>query len=337
MGASSSKRSKPSAPLELYMSKHSPTSRAVWFYFVQNNLPLELKVLDLQKGESKSEEFTRLNPHQCVPFLKDGDTLVGESQAIIRYVAHRYTNFAGLGDGNVKNPNWALIAKIDATICWLHTELYRDLFGKFIGPALFGMGPESARDQVVEDGEKRVRKHLDTLEKVYLEKTDFLVGSHATVADVFCAEFVSLLELKAFDFSSWPKVQAWFRRMKLLDHWAELHEEHRAMAKHFSGVEPEQPEPPKQEPPPAAAAASEAKEEEKPSEEKPTEEKPSGEEQPATQEEKPAEEKPSEEKAPEEKPSEEKAPEEKPSEEKPSEEKPAEEPTADEKPAEGEA
>ena len=148
------------------------------------------------------------------------------SQAIIRYVAHRYTNFAGLGDGNVKNPNWALIAKIDATICWLHTELYRllhvwvlrvkrltgwiaisrDLFGKFIGPALFGMGPESARDQVVEDGEKRVRKHLDTLEKVYLEKTDFLVGSHATVADVFCAEFVSLLELKAFDFSSWPKV-----------------------------------------------------------------------------------------------------------------------------------
>lgn len=100
MGTSGSKRiAKPAQPLELYAAKESAPSRAVWFYLVQvrtgvvieshhshetgdvllqSKVPFELKVVDVLKGETKSDEFTKLNPHQCVPVLKDGELMVRE-------------------------------------------------------------------------------------------------------------------------------------------------------------------------------------------------------------------------------------------------------------------
>lgn len=66
--------------------------------------------------------------------------------------------------------------------------------------------PEDAKAKVIENGETNTRKHLDTIEKVYLEDSEFLVGNQPTVADYFAAEFMCVLELKAYDFSPWPKV-----------------------------------------------------------------------------------------------------------------------------------
>jgi glutathione S-transferase len=208
-GASSSKRPKPpSQPLELYAGKLSPPSRAVWLYILQNNLPIDVHEIDILKGETKTDEFTKLNPHQAVPVLKDRDVVVRESQAIIRYLAHRYTNFAGLGAStSPKNPNWEETSKIDATVCWLHTTFYPDVFDNFVKPSILPALPEGVKEAVIEIGEKNTKKHLDTLEKVYFEGKDFLCGGQPTVADIFGGVFMSVLELKKdFDLSAWPKV-----------------------------------------------------------------------------------------------------------------------------------
>ena len=48
------------------------------------------KVIDLQKGEQHAPEFTKINPNETVPVIKDGDLCLFESAAIARYVATKH-------------------------------------------------------------------------------------------------------------------------------------------------------------------------------------------------------------------------------------------------------
>merc|ERR1712039_793841 len=45
---------------------------------------------NIMEGAHKSDEFTKMNPFQQVPILKDGDLEIGESNAILRYLAMKY-------------------------------------------------------------------------------------------------------------------------------------------------------------------------------------------------------------------------------------------------------
>ena len=82
----------------------------------------------------------------------------------------------------------------------------RDVFDNYVLHCLSSPLPEDAKKHVIEQGKINTKKHLDTIEKVYLEGNDFLGSSQQTVADLFGGVFLSVLELTAFDLSPWPKV-----------------------------------------------------------------------------------------------------------------------------------
>ena len=44
-------------------------------------------MVDIAKGEHKTPEYLAKNPNGEVPAIKDGDFLLGESHAILRYLA----------------------------------------------------------------------------------------------------------------------------------------------------------------------------------------------------------------------------------------------------------
>jgi len=50
----------------------------------------EFKLVDLQKGENKSAEFLKLNPHHNIPVLVDGDFVTIESRAAAAYLVTKY-------------------------------------------------------------------------------------------------------------------------------------------------------------------------------------------------------------------------------------------------------
>ena len=50
----------------------------------------DMVMCQLFQGAHKTEEFTKLNPYQLVPTLEDGDFSLGESIAILRYLARKY-------------------------------------------------------------------------------------------------------------------------------------------------------------------------------------------------------------------------------------------------------
>ena len=56
-----------------------------------------MKVFNLPAGEQKSEEYLKVNPADQVPALVDGDFILPEGAATIRYVDSRHKLTSWLG------------------------------------------------------------------------------------------------------------------------------------------------------------------------------------------------------------------------------------------------
>ena len=65
------------------------TIRPHWALF-ELDLPYTKKPIGPRTGETKTTEYTKLNPRQKVPLLQDGDLTLGESAAIVAYLANTY-------------------------------------------------------------------------------------------------------------------------------------------------------------------------------------------------------------------------------------------------------
>ena len=61
------------------------TSRTVRAHWAMHELGLayETRPIGPRTGETKTAEYTALNPRQKIPLLQDGDFCIGESAAIV--------------------------------------------------------------------------------------------------------------------------------------------------------------------------------------------------------------------------------------------------------------
>ena len=69
----------------------SRTIRAHWAMH-ELGLPYKTKPIGPRTGETKTAEYTALNPRQKVPLLQDGDFCIGESAAIVAYLSRTYSS-----------------------------------------------------------------------------------------------------------------------------------------------------------------------------------------------------------------------------------------------------
>src|SRR3984957_18110391 len=69
----------------------SRTVRAHWAMH-ELDLPYKIKPIGPRTGETKTAEYTALNPRQKVPLLQDGDFCIGESAAIVAYLSRTYSS-----------------------------------------------------------------------------------------------------------------------------------------------------------------------------------------------------------------------------------------------------
>jgi glutathione S-transferase len=76
--------------ITLYWAIGSQPSRAVKALLLAGNIPHKEVSIDIMKGEQKGEEYTRINPRQLVPYIKDGDFGLSESNAILKYLCNTY-------------------------------------------------------------------------------------------------------------------------------------------------------------------------------------------------------------------------------------------------------
>ncbi|MGY4463081.1 glutathione S-transferase [Bradyrhizobium sp. LB13.1] len=76
--------------LTLWGAGTSRTIRAHWAMH-ELGLSYSVKPIGPRTGETKTAEYTRLNPRQKIPLLQDGDFCIGESAAIVAYLSRMYS------------------------------------------------------------------------------------------------------------------------------------------------------------------------------------------------------------------------------------------------------
>ena len=120
-------------------------------------------------------EYKRLNPNSLVPTIEDGDFVLWESNAIVRYLARTYGN-GGLWP---KDPRMA--ADADRWMDWQATTLNPALGDAFM--QLVRTPPDQRNMSAVAASLKRTEPHMAVLD-AHLEGRRYVSGDALTMADI---------------------------------------------------------------------------------------------------------------------------------------------------------
>lgn len=179
--------------LRLYVDFLSQPSRAVLIFCSLNNIDVDIKSVNLVKGEHRKAEFKSINPLGLVPVIDDEGFKLFESHAILRYLTGIFPNI----QDHWYPADLRKRAEIDSVLDWHHSNLRRGsaalVMNRVIAPSLGR--PLDAK--AAYDAEIVLKESLSTLETVWLKgKGNFLTGSlQPSIADLSLACEVMQLQL----------------------------------------------------------------------------------------------------------------------------------------------
>ena len=198
--------------MKLYYFPPSPNTRKAHAVAVHLDLPLDLRLIDLQQGEQRSSEFLSLNPTGRTPVLTDGDFSLWESTAIMHYLASQTSNSLFPQD-----------ARSRADIMrWQSWDLAHWIPGcqplqyeNFVKPLLQLGDPDP---QVVQRATEVFHKEAIVL-NTHLAKREFLVNDALTLADFSVASALTYAVPGCFPLAAYPHLCAWYDRLEQLPAW----------------------------------------------------------------------------------------------------------------------
>ena len=155
-------------------------------------------------GIVDTPEYRRLNPNGLVPTLEDGDFVLWESNAILRYLGDRFAE-AGLYPAA---PNRR--AEIDQWLDWQSTNAtpaMRDAFWQLIRTPADGRDREALARSLA--ASERAAAVLDG----HLARRDYVCGDAFTIADVAVGAHVHRWLHLPLEREPRPHVEAWYGRV----------------------------------------------------------------------------------------------------------------------------
>ncbi|CAD5126616.1 DgyrCDS14702 [Dimorphilus gyrociliatus] len=190
--------------MEFYYFSLSPLSRSVLFTAKILDVKLNLKVVNLLKGEQKNEEYAKINPHSKVPTLVDGDFVLSESRAIITYLFNKHGKSK---DDYLYPKELKKRAKVDQFLYYTASA---------VGPALldyFGVVFAGQR-QPTEEEKSKFEGVLADLDRIYFQNSSFIFGDKPTLADLDLAAVLQQMELIKVDYSKYPRISKFLNAAK---------------------------------------------------------------------------------------------------------------------------
>ncbi|MEM8688553.1 MAG: glutathione S-transferase family protein [Pseudomonadota bacterium] len=161
--------------ITFYGRKSSDNVQKTLWMLLETGRPHEHIELGGKFGGLEAPEFLNLNPHGRVPVLVDGDVVVWESTAIIRYLAAAYS------PGTIWPEDARARAGVDKWMDWAQSRLYPEvnrLFWRLIRT------PEADQNaQKIAAGLEALNAHLGMVEG-QLAGRAYLCADHLTMADI---------------------------------------------------------------------------------------------------------------------------------------------------------
>jgi glutathione S-transferase len=126
-------------------------------------------------GKLDTPEYGRLNPNRRIPVVEDGEVVVWESNACVRYLAARY------GRGSLWPEDPGVRAGADMWMDWMLTTLHADLLVCFW--QLVRTPPERRDDEAVAAAARRLGPLWSILDN-HLAGRPFVAGERLTMGDI---------------------------------------------------------------------------------------------------------------------------------------------------------
>ena len=200
--------------MKLYAVVGSGNCRKVQATINHLGLDVEVEYLDFFAGDLQKTQFLAINPNGKVPTLTDGTFNLSESNAIMQYLADQVR-------GNTlfpKDPQTR--ADIVRWQCW-ELAHYNNAFATLaletiLKPRYMHIDPNQA---LVVSAQENLAQFAGVLD-AHLATRDYVVGKAVTLADYSVIYFEGFKQMIPFDWSAYPRVNAYYERMGAARHWA---------------------------------------------------------------------------------------------------------------------
>jgi glutathione S-transferase len=193
--------------MKLYDFPFSPNCRKVRAVAYELGITLEYVPVDLVRGESRTPAFLARNPNGRVPVLEDGDLVLWESTAIIRYLA------AGTA---LMPTERRTAADVDRWIAWqlahLHPAMSKVAFERIVKRLTRQGPPDQAR---IDEGTAEFAAMSAILDGALAGK-EYVAGA-LSIADFALAAHYSLASACGLDLSRFARVESWLARLLARD------------------------------------------------------------------------------------------------------------------------
>ncbi len=206
--------------MKLHFHPVSTASRPVVMFMADANISYEPVVIDIMAGAHTKPPFITMNPSGLLPVLEDGDFVLTESSAILKYLADKVDSPAYPKDLKKR-------AKVNEVMDWFNTQLYREWAYHLAYPQLFPhhvRQPEAAQTATLEWGKTQCARWLGVLDKNILGDKKYVCGDEITIADYFGAQILSVAVLIGQSFKSYPNVERWMNAMRERASWKKTNE-----------------------------------------------------------------------------------------------------------------
>jgi glutathione S-transferase len=187
-----------------YYAPMSTAVRATWAV-EELGVPCERIKVDIQKKETKTDAFLKLNPNGTVPLLVVDGTPIFESTAILIYLGETY----GVDKGLYPPPGLKR-AETLKWIVWANVGFF-DPMNRFIRNTASYIPAEQHNAKTAEAGKKDLGAAMEILDKTLTGKS-YLVGDEFSLADLAVSSYFGWLKFMGFDYSSYKNVSAWADR-----------------------------------------------------------------------------------------------------------------------------
>jgi glutathione S-transferase len=190
--------------MKLYDFPFSPNCRKVRSVAYELGIELEYVPVNLVKGEQRAAAFLEKNPNGKVPVLEDGDFILWESIAILRYLSAKN----GGGAAALIPDTARAQADMDRWLSWqaahLSPAMSKVAFERIVKKLTGGGPPDQAQIDAGTAEFARLSKVLDG----ELEGREYVAG-RLSLADFALAAHYSLAATSGLDVAPYPRVNAW--------------------------------------------------------------------------------------------------------------------------------
>jgi len=156
-------------------------------------------------GGLNTSEYLDLNPNQKVPTLVDGDVVLWESNAIIRYLADAYGRDALFG------ATAAMRGSSDMWMEWYQSSVYANFQAIFHQTVKLPMAQRSC--DALKQAQVAVNKQF-ALYNSKLESTAFINGEHLTLGDIPMAACLYRYFTMNIDRPTLPQIDRYYSTLK---------------------------------------------------------------------------------------------------------------------------